>query len=102
MESFIPRRIPASPPIRQKFSPVQLGSNPPGSTFNLYTPQVSVSYTLDVFGGQRRNVEDLAAQVDYQGYTARAAYLTLLGNVINAAHRPGRVPGPDRCHPGDH
>ena len=70
--------------IRQKFSPTQLGSNLPGNTFNLYTPQVSVSYTLDVFGGQRRNVEDLAAQVDYQGYTAQATYITLLGNVINA------------------
>ena len=29
--------------------------------------------------------KDLAAQVDYQGYTAQATYITLLGNVINAA-----------------
>ena len=40
---------------------------------------------LDVFGGQRRNVENLAAQVNYQKYTAMAANHTLLGNVINAA-----------------
>ena len=40
---------------------------------------------LDVFGGQRRNVENLAAQVSYQKYTAMAANHTLLGNVINAA-----------------
>ncbi len=70
---------------REKFSPVQFGSSLPGSTFTLYTPQVSASYLLDVFGGQRRTVEDLAAQVDYRGYTAQATYITLLGNVINAA-----------------
>jgi NodT family efflux transporter outer membrane factor (OMF) lipoprotein len=69
---------------RQKFSPVQFGIGTAGSTFTLYTPQVSASYLLDVFGGQRRTVEDLAAQVDYQGYTAQATYITLLGNVINA------------------
>jgi NodT family efflux transporter outer membrane factor (OMF) lipoprotein len=70
---------------REKFSPVQFGLGTPGNTFTLYTPQVSAGYTLDVFGGQRRNVEDLAAQVDYQGYTAQATYITLLGNVINTA-----------------
>jgi NodT family efflux transporter outer membrane factor (OMF) lipoprotein len=70
---------------REKFSPVQFGTGFKGSTFNLYTATASVSYMLDVFGGQRRNVENLAAQVDYQKYTAMAANHTLLGNVINAA-----------------
>lgn len=70
---------------REKFSPAQFGSVQPGSTFNLYTPVATISYLLDVFGGQRRQVESLTAQVDYQKYTAQATYLTLLGNVINAA-----------------
>ncbi len=70
---------------REKFSPAQFGTALPGSTFNLYTATASVSYMLDVFGGQRRNVENLAAQVHYQKYTAMAANHTLLGNVINAA-----------------
>ena len=70
---------------REKFSPAQFGTAFPGSTFNLYTATASVSYMLDVFGGQRRNVENLAAQVSYQKYTAMAANHTLLGNVINAA-----------------
>jgi NodT family efflux transporter outer membrane factor (OMF) lipoprotein len=70
---------------RQKFSPAQFGSVQPGSTFNLYTPKATISYLLDVFGGQRRTVEGLAAQADYQRYTAQAAYLTLVGNVINTA-----------------
>ena len=73
-------------PTRQRFTTAQFGAgNAPGSIFNLYTSSVSVSYVLDVFGGQRRTVEGLAAQVDYQSYTAAATYLTLLGNVVNAA-----------------
>ena len=72
-------------PTRQRFTSAQFGvSNAPGSIFNLFTSSVSVSYVLDVFGGQRRTVEGLAAQVDYQNYTAVATYLTLLGNVVNA------------------
>ncbi|MFI5329577.1 MAG: efflux transporter outer membrane subunit [Desulfobaccales bacterium] len=72
-------------PTRQRFTTAQFGAaNAPGSIFNLYTSSVSVSYVLDVFGGQRRTVEGLAAQVDYQNYTAAATYLTLLGNVVNA------------------
>jgi NodT family efflux transporter outer membrane factor (OMF) lipoprotein len=70
---------------REKFSPAEFGSVQPGNTFNLYTPKATVSYLLDVFGGQRRQVESLAAQAAYQRYTAQATYLTLLGNVINAA-----------------
>ena len=73
-------------PTRQRFTTAQFGAgNAPGSIFNLYTSSVSVSYVLDVFGGQRRTVEGLAAQVDYQSYTAAATYLTLLGNVVNGA-----------------
>ena len=72
-------------PTRQRFTSAQFGvSNAPGSIFNLFTSSVSVSYILDVFGGQRRTVEGLAAQVDYQNYTTLATYLTLLGNVVNA------------------
>ena len=69
----------------RSFRPSSSASAPPAVPFTLYTPQVNASYVLDVFGGQRRTVEDLAAQMDYQGYTAQATYITLLGNVINAA-----------------
>ena len=70
---------------REKFNPAQFGSTAQSNIFNLYTSSVSVSYLLDVFGGTRRTVEALAAQADYQNYTTQAAYLTLLGNVVNAA-----------------
>jgi len=72
--------------MRERFTSAQFGvGQAPGNTFNLFTTQVTVSYLVDLFGGQRRHVEGLAAQVDYQNYTAMATYLTLLGNVVNAA-----------------
>jgi NodT family efflux transporter outer membrane factor (OMF) lipoprotein len=83
--TFFPQVNASFAATRQKFSPTQFGSVQPGSTFNLYTPMATISYLLDVFGGQRRTVESLAAQVDYQRYTAQATYLTLLGNVVNTA-----------------
>ncbi|VBB13756.1 efflux transporter outer membrane subunit [Burkholderia stabilis] len=53
--------------------------------FTLYDASVSVSYVLDVFGGNRRALEALRAQVDYQAYTLDAARLTLAGNVVATA-----------------
>ena len=71
---------------RQRFTTAQFGAaNAPGNLFTLYAGSVTVSYLLDVFGGTRRTVEALAAQADYQDYSAWATYLTLLGNVVNAA-----------------
>src|SRR5262249_11531038 len=37
-----------------------------GSTFTLYNAAVNVSYRLDVFGGSRRQVEQVRAQADFQ------------------------------------
>ncbi|MBE7525949.1 TolC family protein [candidate division WWE3 bacterium] len=67
---------------RQRFSAARFGS-PASSIFNLLTMSTTVSYALDVFGGQRRAVESLGAQRDFQRYTVLAAYLTLTGNVVN-------------------
>ncbi|KUY91647.1 ABC transporter permease [Burkholderia territorii] len=53
--------------------------------FTLYDASVSVSYVLDVFGGNRRALEALRTQVDYQAYTLDAARLTLAGNVVATA-----------------
>ena len=53
--------------------------------FSLYTPQVSVSYTLDVWGGNRRQVESLQAQADALRFQLDATYLTLTSNVVAAA-----------------
>jgi NodT family efflux transporter outer membrane factor (OMF) lipoprotein len=56
-------------------------------SFTLYSAQVSVSYSLDLFGANRRALEALAAQADYQRYELEAARLSLAGNVVTAAVR---------------
>ncbi|HXW25744.1 MAG TPA: efflux transporter outer membrane subunit [Xanthobacteraceae bacterium] len=53
--------------------------------FNLYTAQVLVSYTFDVWGLNRRTVESLQAQADSQHFLVEAAYLTLAANVAAGA-----------------
>jgi NodT family efflux transporter outer membrane factor (OMF) lipoprotein len=70
-------------PSRQKFSSARFGGTSPGSIFNLFTLSSTVSYTLDVFGGERRSVESLEAQKELQRYTAIATYLSLTGNIVN-------------------
>ncbi len=69
---------------RQKYSPDKVGQAGSGSIFNLFTLSASVSYALDVFGGERRTVEGLAAQADLQRDTELATYLTLSANIVNA------------------
>jgi NodT family efflux transporter outer membrane factor (OMF) lipoprotein len=69
---------------REKISPAATGGKTANSVFNLFTLSATVSYALDVFGGERRAVESLGAQVDFQHALAQAAYITLSGNVVNA------------------
>ena len=70
---------------RQRSNPLLDGSAAPSSIFNLFTLTGTVSYVLDLFGAERRRVEALGAEVDYARESARAAYLTLTANVVNAA-----------------
>lgn len=63
-------------------SPVLSG---PAQTFNLYTPQLAISYVPDLFGGTRRTVESAEAQAHAQEFALRAAHLTLASNVALAA-----------------
>lgn len=53
--------------------------------YSLYTGQVYVSYTPDVLGGTRRQLESLIAQAESQRFLLEATYLTLTTNVVNAA-----------------
>lgn len=55
------------------------------STFNLYNASVNISYNLDLFGGNKRQLEGLMAQVDYQRFEVEAAYQTLIANVVTTA-----------------
>ena len=68
--------------LRERSAPLRLGSDAPGSIFNVFTLAGSVGYVLDAFGGERRRVEVLGAQVDETRESARATYLTLTANVV--------------------
>ncbi len=68
---------------RERFSTVGLGQTTPGSIFNLFTVAASVNYALDLFGGERRMIEGLHAEVDVAKATEQATYLTLIANVVN-------------------
>ena len=70
---------------RNSLAPIQSGLPNSGSIFNLSTASANVSYVLDVFGGERRQVEALRAQVDFQKYSTDAAYLILSANVVNTS-----------------
>jgi NodT family efflux transporter outer membrane factor (OMF) lipoprotein len=53
--------------------------------YNLFTPQVTISYVPDVFGANRRAVESLAAQAEASRFELDATYLTLTANVVTTA-----------------
>jgi NodT family efflux transporter outer membrane factor (OMF) lipoprotein len=85
-------------PTRQQSAAVlsaPLATGTPPQTFNLFTNQVQVSYVFDVWGLNRRTVEQLQALADIQGFQVEAAYLTLTsslaGAVINEAALRGQI-----------
>lgn len=81
---FYPQIDASASAERMKSSPQSFGAAAPSTYFNLLTYSGTVSYVLDVFGGERRTVEGLRAQVEAQHYSLLAAYLTLTGNLVNA------------------
>lgn len=81
---FYPQLDASLDAARLKSSAVRFGGSTASSIFNLYTLAGTVSYALDVFGGNRRAVESLQAQVDFQRYTVLGTYLALSGNLVNA------------------
>src|SRR5450631_4050380 len=59
--------------------------------YNLFTPQVSVSYVPDVFGLNRRTVESLQAQEQEARFQMIATYTTLTSNVVVTAIQVGAI-----------
>ena len=59
--------------------------------FSLLNGSVAVSYALDLFGGNRRLLESLNAQVAYQNWQLQGARLMLAGNVVSAAIRHAQL-----------
>ena len=60
-------------------------------TFGFHTAQLTVGYSPDLFGGNRRQVESLVAQADQQRFALEAAYITLATNVVAAALQEASV-----------
>jgi len=81
---FYPQADASASASRQKVTLVRFGQPDGRATiFNLFSLSGTISYALDIFGGQRRAVESLQAQADFQAYTAAATYLTLTANVVS-------------------
>lgn len=78
---------------RQRFSPNSSGLNGDAREFSLYNTGVGVNYTLDLTGGNRRTLEALAAQVDYQHYQLAGARLTLVANIVTTAVTQANING---------
>ncbi|HEY1506823.1 MAG TPA: efflux transporter outer membrane subunit [Stellaceae bacterium] len=70
---------------REKISGAAFGAPNSSSLFTLTTGSVSVSYVLDIWGGERRQIESADAQAEYQRYQLEASYLTITSNVVAAA-----------------
>jgi NodT family efflux transporter outer membrane factor (OMF) lipoprotein len=78
---------------RQRLSGATFGQPGAHPTFSLVTPTLNVSYSPDVFGGERRQIESLTAQAEYQSFQVEAAYLTLTSNVVVAAVQEASLRG---------
>ncbi|HTQ00984.1 MAG TPA: TolC family protein, partial [Casimicrobiaceae bacterium] len=74
---------------RQRIDPATFGfpQAPNPGPFNVFSLGMNASYNFDVFGGTRRELEALAADVDFQGYELEGARLTLASNVVATAIR---------------
>ena len=64
---------------------------PNPSPFTLLNGSVAVSYALDIFGANRRAIEGLKAERDYQNWQLEGARLMLAGNVVSAAIRQAEL-----------
>ncbi|HUK56554.1 MAG TPA: efflux transporter outer membrane subunit [Nitrospiria bacterium] len=83
---------------RQKISGAAFGQpDLPGNLFNLYNASVNVSYSLDFFGGARRELEALESQVDYRRFQLEGAYLALTSNLITTAVQEASLRGQIRA-----
>jgi NodT family efflux transporter outer membrane factor (OMF) lipoprotein len=70
--------------------PSDVGTSP---TYNLFTTQLNVAYSPDVFGGTRRSIESLVAQAESQRFALEATYLTLTSNLAGAAVQEASLRG---------
>jgi NodT family efflux transporter outer membrane factor (OMF) lipoprotein len=64
---------------------------PNPSPFALLNGSIGITYALDLFGGNRRLIESLRAQADYQQWQLEGARLILAGDVVAAGIRQAEL-----------
>ncbi|HJV34031.1 efflux transporter outer membrane subunit, partial [Geomonas sp.] len=69
---------------RQQISGAAIGERK-SFVLTLFDGTLNASYTLDLAGSGRRELEGLAAQIDYQRFQLEGAQLTLAANIVAAA-----------------
>ena len=83
--AFFPSISASTAAQREQASLAAFGIPGGGSArFDLYSGAVNATYLLDVFGGTRRQVEQLQAQAAYDRAELEATYLTLTANLVGA------------------
>jgi NodT family efflux transporter outer membrane factor (OMF) lipoprotein len=82
---------------REKFSGAASGQPGKGELLTLYNASVDVAYSLDLFGGGRRELEALRSQVDYERFQLEAAHLTVASNIVTAAVKEASLRAQIQC-----
>lgn len=79
-------QINASPSVGyQKYGVVATGNTDTIPAFDYYTFGPNLTWTLDIFGKNKRTIEQQQAIAQYQQEELRSAQLTLTGNVVTTA-----------------
>lgn len=68
-------------------------SDIPPQRYSLHTAQLTVAYTLDIWGANARTVESLDAVTEQQHFELEAAHLALTANLVTAAIGEGSLRG---------
>lgn len=70
---------------RQQLAETTYASAQGSDTFNVYYSVFNLSYTVDVFGGIRREIEAFKAEVNYKRFELIAAYLNLTSTIVTTS-----------------
>ena len=70
---------------RTRYAVAQGAGIPAGTTSSLFQAGLDLSYTLDIVGGNRRELEGVRAAIDYQRFQVEATWLSLTSSVVATA-----------------
>ncbi|MDY0191156.1 MAG: efflux transporter outer membrane subunit [Desulfuromonas sp.] len=76
---------------RQRFNPNSSGLSDDARDFDLFNASLGVNYNFDLTGSNRRALEALAANSDYQFYQLQGEQLTLVSTIVNSAINQAKI-----------